>query len=283
MGRGLFEWIYHHYSSGGSAGVLGYDPIQGAFSPPLRLRMHLGSICLLWSFFLFFWPSYLFKSSNDDDVCYAFQLSRYFYAAGQCALLLYLGVFWVLFYVMPGVSTPGGPREFKIERQPQWDDLEHKHDLIDRFSFVTGSSSHEDSTKRFAGTACAITGEPAGRDIWSDSSDNKSKYSRVDEKLVQELASGGRDRTSFNPSNNPNSCDIPFRAQMIRRYLGKGGKAPAKDAPKSTREAIQKAAHFYSMLQTEDGHWSGDYGGEYKPLFRLSSIASCTFSHKHDF
>ena len=40
------------------------------------------------------------------------------------------------------------------------------------------------------------------------------------------------------------------------------------DTPKATRvpETIEKAVRFYSKLQTEDGHWAGDYGG---PLFLM--------------
>ena len=58
------------------------------------------------------------------------------------------------------------------------------------------------------------------------------------------------------------SCDQVFRAQQIRSYLQKGSKPPSlTDKPKTPKEAAKKGAHFYSMLQTEDGHWGGDYGG----------------------
>lgn len=57
------------------------------------------------------------------------------------------------------------------------------------------------------------------------------------------------------------SCDKIFRAQQIRNYLAAGGQAPSMDKPKTVQEATQKAAHFYSMLMTDDGHWAGDYGG----------------------
>mmetsp|Transcript_17856 Transcript_17856/g.26188 ORF Transcript_17856/g.26188 Transcript_17856/m.26188 type:complete len:82 (-) Transcript_17856:2064-2309(-) len=35
------------------------------------------------------------------------------------------------------------------------------------------------------------------------------------------------------------------------------------------QEATRKAVHFYSMLQTNDGHWGGDYGG---PHFLIPGI-----------
>lgn len=59
----------------------------------------------------------------------------------------------------------------------------------------------------------------------------------------------------------PTSADIPFRAQMIRQYLASGKEPPTTQQPKTLLEAIRKGVHFYSMLQSSDGHWSGDYGG----------------------
>lgn len=65
------------------------------------------------------------------------------------------------------------------------------------------------------------------------------------------------------------SCDKLFRAQQIRGYLARGNKPPSKSQPKSVEEALKKAGHFYSMLQTTDGHWAGDYGG---PHFLLPGL-----------
>ncbi len=49
---------------------------------------------------------------------------------------------------------------------------------------------------------------------------------------------------------------------MIRSYMASGQTPPSIDnKPKTAPEAARKAAHFYSMLQTSDGHWAGDYGG----------------------
>lgn len=56
------------------------------------------------------------------------------------------------------------------------------------------------------------------------------------------------------------SCDQLFREQQIRAYLARGNKAPDTTAkPKTVKESLRKAAHFYSMLQTEDGHWAGEF------------------------
>jgi squalene/oxidosqualene cyclase-like protein len=60
----------------------------------------------------------------------------------------------------------------------------------------------------------------------------------------------------------PESCDMVFRSQQIRNHIAKGGKLPdLTSKPQTAKEAAWKAAQFYSMLQTDDGHWAGDYGG----------------------
>jgi hypothetical protein len=104
--------------------------------------------------------------------------------------------------------------------------------------------------------------------------------------LIQSLASGGRfPPLAFNPSKNPNSCDQLFRAQMIATYLERNdGKLPddisflqqqatkgdlERNRPKTASEAAKRGVAFYSMLQTTDGHFAGDYGG---PHFLLPGI-----------
>ena len=50
-------------------------------------------------------------------------------------------------------------------------------------------------------------------------------------------------------------------------YVRRGGTLPSTEESSSLskgsnlKDATKKAVHFYSMLQTEDGHWAGDYGG----------------------
>jgi len=105
-------------------------------------------------------------------------------------------------------------------------------------------------------------------------------------KLIQALASGGRSTPlAFDPSKNPNTCDQIFRAQMIASYLEKNdGKLPddisflqqktsEEDAksnpPKTVMEAAKRGVAFYSILQTADGHFGGDYGG---PHFLLPGL-----------
>jgi squalene cyclase len=67
---------------------------------------------------------------------------------------------------------------------------------------------------------------------------------------------------------------------MIRQYLSQPGHQPPPPTKtvsdnnntidtSTIREATHRAVHFYSMLQTSDGHWSGDYGG---PHFLLPGL-----------
>ena len=116
--------------------------------------------------------------------------------------------------------------------------------------------------------------------------DQNSERAKDDRnRLIQVLSSGGRCALAFDPSKNPNSCDQLFRAQMITSYLEKRSGAlpddisyllvnkPEGDAennlPKSAMEAARRGIAFYSMLQTADGHFAGDYGG---PHFLLPGL-----------
>jgi squalene/oxidosqualene cyclase-like protein len=67
----------------------------------------------------------------------------------------------------------------------------------------------------------------------------------------------------FHRPANPNTTDFYFRSQVIELNTAGAGPAPA-GAP-----AVEKAAHYYSQLQSPDGHWAGDYGG---PLFLIPGM-----------
>jgi squalene/oxidosqualene cyclase-like protein len=73
-----------------------------------------------------------------------------------------------------------------------------------------------------------------------------------------------------------NSADQVFRAQLIRQYLLLGNDPPSMTSPealhpnqRSINFALHQGMHFYSMLQSSDGHWSGDCGG---PHFLLPGL-----------
>lgn len=117
----------------------------------------------------------------------------------------------------------------------------------------------------------------------SNSKQQKDLARDDDNDLIQSLASGGRfPPLAFDPSKNPNSCDQLFRAQMISGYLERnGGNLPDELSfmqqnaskgvyrPKTAMEAAKRGVAFYSMIQTSDGHFAGDYGG---PHFLLPGI-----------
>jgi hypothetical protein len=163
--------------------------------------------------------------------------------------------------VRPGVSLPEGPRPHKIQRTPAWPN--QTWDLRCDHRYAQSQESYDITATEYN---VLLTGEPAGRDIWTTATSATRRslsQQRVDDALVQELASGGRP-PGFNPSVNPNAADKILRAQLIREYLAAGGTAPPTTADgkaKTLDDAIHRAVHFYSMLLTEDGHWTGDYGG----------------------
>lgn len=258
LGTGLFSYLLQHYTHGG--GVWGYDPVQGAFAPPLRLRFHLVAVLTLWWTVLKFWPANLVP---DQCLPSMGGVSLNVLQSGVFSLATYSFLQYVVHHLMPAVSDPGGPREHKIQRIPKWED---KATTLESFATkwrcVVADESHEVSEKKFQGTSAKITGEPSGRQMWTNMPKSAKDSTKIDDKLVKEMAAGGRSNPgSFNPSSNPNSCDQLFREAQIRAYLAKGNEAPNTSKPKNVKESLKKAAHFYSMLQTEDGHWAGDYGG----------------------
>jgi hypothetical protein len=49
---------------------------------------------------------------------------------------------------------------------------------------------------------------------------------------------------------------------MIQNFVANGGNLPNEnEKPRNPMDAARKGVQFYSMLQTDDGHWAGDYGG----------------------
>ena len=267
-GNGLFSWLLNSYV-GEAVGVRGYDCIQGAMAPPLRLQFHFAFLFVFWSL--------LCRIVSDDvslskEACIG-HLPISVWWCGAIALSAYASAMLFIHHVMDGVSTPGGPRESKIRRHPSWKDQTFPlNDIPKEYQCLVADKSHQYTEDKFGKK---LTGEPAGRQIWNTSTATKEGENIVQclwkhvsggnerEDQIQAMAQGGRSYSGFNPSKNPNSCDMIFRAQMIRNYLDREGtELPStKERPKTVQEAARKAAHFYSMLQCDDGHWAGDYGG----------------------
>jgi hypothetical protein len=175
MGRELWSWLLSFIK--GDTGIWGYDSSLGAWSPPMRLALHASFIGIIYA------------------------------ASGVIDYIVVYLIFWFYFHDMvPNVSHPGGPRQAKIQRVPQFQDKDVVLDDKDikAWRSVVAQESHKVTEGAFDGSKGAIlTGEPAGRQIWT-THDDKKKSKRVDEKLVQELAAGGRTPRSFNAAKNPN-------------------------------------------------------------------------------
>ena len=268
QGKGLWSYLYGQLFTS-TAGTGGYDSSLGCFCPIWRLSFHISAIMMIYAVFSF--------SEEYDDVKSILFITS-----------LYAGTFFVIGKVSKGVSHPGGPREHKIRRMPQWNDSNSSiEDQLTSFSgdnetkwrCAVAKDSHRATLATFGLGAkdgengmkagpIGITGEPFGRQMWTKDKQGIVSVDESKKSLIREMSWAGRD--GFNPSKNPNSGDAVFREQMITNYVANGGVLPdSSTKPTSVREAARKAVHFYSMLQTEDGHWAGDYGG---PHFLLPGL-----------
>lgn len=290
-GTGLWSWLFHHLRD--DVGVTGYDSILGSLSPQLRLSFHVGLAISWWAALLTLWPTIMtllletYVSTTGGGrvamkhVCLN-GIDLNVWQSGLTALVMYGVAAWRIAN-MTGVSVPGGPRPKKIQRQPKWENVAHNlsDDTVkgELWKCLVADESHKDTLAKFQSKS--LTGEAAGRQIWSSAcapDNDKTSNRKINEEEVQTMARGGRPTFgSFNASVNPNSCDMIFRAQQIRSYLAKGGQAPplnGKRTNKTVKEAVKQATHFYSMLQTDDGHWAGDYGG---PHFLMPGLVTAWY------
>jgi len=192
MGSGLWSFLYNQLNDG--VGMWGYDSSLGAWSPLIRVSVHFSCMFGLWA------VSLLFLGNAEQCVS-----SSTITLCGFVVFMAYLSFFYIYFHKLPNVSHPGGPRAHKIQRKPQWDNVTTHVDLTPEWQCVVAEDSHQVTEARFEGTAGSLTGEPAGRQIWTNDTTNIVKKKRVDEKMVQEMASGGRPE-GFNASVNPNRC-----------------------------------------------------------------------------
>lgn len=156
------------------------------------------------------------------------------------------------------VSYPGGPIAEPLKRRGEWPD---KNFTIDGdWHFACDQESHQITEAK----GLSLTGESAGRQIWYRKKAEKSGESLSDKFVCGEVV--------FNPSKNPNSADKLFRKQIIDNW--KGPVPDLSSKPRNAGEAAMKAFQFYQMMQCEDGHWGGDYGG---PMFLLPGLVCTMF------
>ncbi len=67
----------------------------------------------------------------------------------------------------------------------------------------------------------------------------------------------------FDPSENVNAGDKLLRAQLLSRSSN-AAEQPCASPSASPEGALARGWEFYASLLSDDGHWTGDYGG---PLF----------------
>ena len=197
-GTGLWSYLYNQVNDG--VGIWGYDSSLGAWSPLIRVSVH-------FSCFFGLWALSLLVFLRDTEDCAS---SSTVTTCGFLVAAAYLTFFYIYFHAMPNVSHPGGPRPHKIQRTPTWNNVTTPA-VAKTWRCAVAQDSHQVTEAIFEGTAGGLTGEPAGRQIWCRAEDsttnNKHPRKRVDETLVQEMASGGRPE-GFNPSINPNRYDV---------------------------------------------------------------------------
>ncbi len=84
----------------------------------------------------------------------------------------------------------------------------------------------------------------------------------------------------YNKSENPNSGDRVYRTQQAPFLEDLAPSQIPFSANLETElglksfQAAYKGVHFYSTLQTEEGHWPGDYGG---PMFLLPGLVIAAY------
>ncbi|MDD5266399.1 MAG: terpene cyclase/mutase family protein [Methylococcales bacterium] len=81
----------------------------------------------------------------------------------------------------------------------------------------------------------------------------------------------------FDKIGNPNSGDKVFRHAVINaKFQEFTGQIPQVENPEEQKitHALIKGINYYAYLQSEDGHWPGDYGG---PLFLLPGLLIASY------
>ncbi len=107
----------------------------------------------------------------------------------------------------------------------------------------------------------------AGRQRWSYVGE-RNNHGKVFEDFV------------YNKSENPNSADRVYRAQQVGLLTNLNPlHIPYPDnlegeISHKAFQAAYKGIHFYSTLQTPEGHWPGDYGG---PMFLLPGLVIASY------
>lgn len=118
-----------------------------------------------------------------------------------------------------------------------------------------------------------------GRHIWAFKPQSKvinEHLKNVDDISDQEIAQFFED-FQFDKFTNPNSGDKVYRYAAINaKFKEFAGQIPQADHPEAQKvtDAVIKGINYFSCLQSDEGHWPGDYGG---PLFLLPGLLIASY------
>jgi len=118
-----------------------------------------------------------------------------------------------------------------------------------------------------------------GRQIWAykpKSAQIEQHLEQADSFSEQELAAFAED-FSFNRNANPSASDQVFRSQKAAENIrAQANKAPPAKFPEEQQliDSILNGISYFSQLQSDEGHWAGDYGG---PLFLLPGLLIASY------
>ncbi len=118
-----------------------------------------------------------------------------------------------------------------------------------------------------------------GRHIWAFKPKSKDierhlgNASKLSNEEIQQFA----EDFAFDSANNPNSADQVFRHQdqnaKFRPFAGSRPEMKNEEDQKVV-DTLINGINYFSFLQSEEGHWPGDYGG---PMFLLPGLLIASY------
>lgn len=265
-GRGLWSYLAGQLSparpTGGIRGTWGYDSSLGSHSPVARVLFHVCAFCVAWAALLL-GPAALSavlavvhpsaSSEQQAEQCSADSdlltiTSPSVLSDGILAAAAYFGGLFLYHMVTPGVSHPGGPREHKIRRMPQWDDITSNADqdvaaksgvewrcavaddshnvTLERFGVIgsNNNNNHYDGNDDDAGIKLGMTGEPSGRQMWTWS--GRKGNAASDGSAGAGTSAGGTLRQLLTPTRGKKKTGAAAVDEDLVQEMACGGRAP---------------------------------------------------------
>ena len=118
-----------------------------------------------------------------------------------------------------------------------------------------------------------------GRQIWAFKPSSKAidQHLQNADSLSEEEITQLAEDFFFDNAINPNAGDNVFRNTAINaKFQQFSGTIPQAETPEEQKviDALVKGINYFSFLQSEEGHWPGDYGG---PLFLLPGLLIASY------